>query len=209
MSQISCCRYTDTIDINIVFQLLSCVQIFVTPWTAACKPSLSFTISRSLLKLMSTELVMLSNRLILCWPPSFPASGSFPMSWLFASGGRYWSFTFSISPSSEYSGLISFRIDWFDPMDCSRPGSFVHELSWQEYWSGLTFLPPGDLPDPGVEAASPVSTALQVDSSLLSQQGSPDKNINTVLLLPSRSLKSFSSQEHRLWKWWLIHHRLF
>ena len=201
MSQISCCRYTDTIDINIVFQLLSCVQIFVTPWTAACKPSLSFTISRSLLKLMSTELVMPSNRLILCWPPSFPASGSFPMSWLFASGGRYWSFTFSISPFSEYSGLISFRIGWFDPIDCSQPGSFVHELSWQEYWSGLTFLPPGDLPDPGIEAASPVSPALQVDSSLLSHQGRPDKNIHT--------LKSFSSQEHRLWKWWLIHHRLF
>ena len=88
-----------------------------TQWTEACQASLSFTISRSLLKLMSIESVMPPNHLILCHPlvflPSvFPASGSFPMSQLFVSGGhKYWSF--SISPSSEYSVLISFRIDWF------------------------------------------------------------------------------------------------
>ena len=75
------------------------------------------TISQSLLKLMSIESVMPFNHLILCHPPllspsSFPASRSFPMSWLFASGGQ--SFSFNISPSSEYSGLIFFRIDWFD-----------------------------------------------------------------------------------------------
>ena len=78
---------------------------------------LSFTISQSLFKLMSIES---SNQLILCrpftsCPQSIPASGSFPMSRLFTSGSsRYWSFSFSISPSSEYSGLIPFRIDWLD-----------------------------------------------------------------------------------------------
>ena len=82
--------------------------------------SLSFTISWSLLKLMSVESVMPSNHLIFCCPlssclQSFPASGSFLMSQLFTSGGpKYWSFSFSISPSSEYSGLIYFRIDWVD-----------------------------------------------------------------------------------------------
>ena len=71
-------------------------------------------------KLMSIESVMPSNHLVLCRPLSswlqfFPASGPFPVSWLFVSGwGKDWSFSFSISPSSEYSGLISFRIDWFD-----------------------------------------------------------------------------------------------
>ena len=87
--------------------------------TAACQASLSF-ISQSLLKFISIELLMSSNHLILCRPllllPSiFPASGSFPMSLLFTYQiAKYWSFSFSISPSSKYSGLISFRIDWFD-----------------------------------------------------------------------------------------------
>ena len=77
----------------VVVQLLSCVQFFVTPWTAAYQASLSFTSSGILLKFMSTESVMLSNHLILCCPlhclPSiFPASGSFPVSWRFASGGQ-------------------------------------------------------------------------------------------------------------------------
>ena len=77
----------------VVVQLLSCVWLFVTPWTAAWLASLSFTISQSLLILMSVELVMPSNHLILCHPllflPSiFPAAGSFPMSWIFASGGQ-------------------------------------------------------------------------------------------------------------------------
>ena len=76
-----------------------------------------------LLKLMSIESVMPSNHLILCYPFScpqfFPASGSFPMSWLFPSGGQR-SFNFSISPSNEYSGLISFRIDWFDFLAVQR-----------------------------------------------------------------------------------------
>ena len=95
-------------------QSFSPVRLFATPWTAARQASLSITNSRGLLKLMSITLVMPSNHLILCGPlllpPSiFPSSGSFPMSqW-----PKYCSFSFSISPSNEYSGLISFRKDWF------------------------------------------------------------------------------------------------
>ena len=101
-------------------QSLSCVRLFVTLWTAACQASLSITNSRSLLKLMSIESVMPSNHFILCCPLLLPPS-------IFLSIGvfsnepvlhirwpKYWSFSFSISPSSEFSGLISFRMDWLD-----------------------------------------------------------------------------------------------
>ena len=104
----------------VAVQLLGAVQLFVTPWTATRQTSQSFTISKSLLKLVSIESVMPSNHLILCCPLSsclqpFPASGSFPVSHFFASGGQsIGSFSFSISHSNEYSGLISFRMDWFD-----------------------------------------------------------------------------------------------
>ena len=98
-------------------QCLSRVQLFVTPWTAACQAFLSFTISQSLLKLMSIESVMPSNHLILCHPllllPSiFPSVKFFSNeSALLIRWSKFWSFSFSISPSNEYSGLISFRID--------------------------------------------------------------------------------------------------
>ena len=90
----------------------------MTSWTAACQVPLPLTISQTLLKLMSIELVMPSNHLILCCPlslcpQSLPASGSFPMSGLFSSVASYWSFSFNIGPSNGYSALISFRIDWF------------------------------------------------------------------------------------------------
>ena len=104
-------------ELPIAVQFLSRVQLFATPWTAALQASLSFTMSRSLLKLISIESEMLSNHLILCHPlllPSiFPSIRVFS-SWFFASGGQSIGFSFSISPSNEYSGLISFRIDWFD-----------------------------------------------------------------------------------------------
>ena len=98
----------------LLVQLLSCVWHFVAPWTTARQASLSFTISWSLLRLMSIEVMMPFNHLILCHPllllPSiFPASGSFPMSQLFGSSGQ--SIGASASPSNEYSGLISFRTD--------------------------------------------------------------------------------------------------
>ena len=101
-------------------QLHSPVRLFATPWTAACQASLSITHSQSLLKLMSIELVMPSNHLILCHPilllPSiFPSIRVFSNeSVLHIRWPKDWSFIFSISPSNEYSGLISFRIDWFD-----------------------------------------------------------------------------------------------
>ena len=101
----------------VVVQSLSCIWLFVTPWTAACQASLSFSISRSLLKFMSTEwchpTISSSVTPFSSCPQSFPASGSFLMSQLFALGGQR-SFSFSISPSNEYSVLISFRIDWFE-----------------------------------------------------------------------------------------------
>ena len=92
----------------------------MTPWTAACQASLSITISRSLLKLMSIALVMPSHHLLLCRPlvllPSiFPSSRGFSNELvLHIRWPKYWSFSFSISPSNEYSGLISFSMDWFD-----------------------------------------------------------------------------------------------
>ena len=104
-------------DCNVV-QSLSHVWLFVTPWTAACQASL--TNSQSLLKLMSIELMMPTKHLSLChlllllssiFPSTrdFSNESAFPIKW-----PKYWSFSFSISSSSEYSGLISFRVDWFD-----------------------------------------------------------------------------------------------
>ena len=109
---------------NSVVQSLSCVQLFVTPWTAAHQSSLSFTISWSLLKLMSFELVMPSNHLILCCPLPLVLS-VFPSIRVLSSESvlhirwpKYWSFSFSISPSSEYSGL-DFLEDWLVGSPCS------------------------------------------------------------------------------------------
>ena len=101
-------------------QSLSRVRLFVTPWNAICQASLSIASSWSLLKLMSIESVMPYSRLILCHPllllPSiFPSIRVFSNeSVLCIRWPKYWSFSFSISPSNEYSGLISFRIDWLD-----------------------------------------------------------------------------------------------
>ena len=104
----------------VAVRLLSHVWLFATPWTAVCQASLFFTISQSLLKLMSIDSVISSNHLILCWsllllPSVFPSIRVFSsesalrIKWL-----KYWSFSFSNSPFNEYSGLISFRIDLFE-----------------------------------------------------------------------------------------------
>ena len=100
-------------------QSFSCVQLFVTPWTAAHQASLSITNSQSLLKLMSIELVMPSNHFILGHPLLLPSI--FPSIRVFSTESvlcikwpKYWSFSFSISLSNKYSWLISFRTDWFD-----------------------------------------------------------------------------------------------
>ena len=112
---------SSVLDLNVIYisvQSLSCVGLFVTPWTAACQASLSITNSQSLLKLKSIESVMPSNHLILCHPllPSI-----FPSIRVFSNESvhsirwpKYCSFSFSINPSNEYSGLISFRMDWLD-----------------------------------------------------------------------------------------------
>ena len=108
----------ESVQFNSV-QLLSHVQLFTTPWTVAHQASLSITNPQSLLKLMSTESVIPSNHLILCChllPPSiFPSIMVFSNeSVLHIRQPKYWSFSFSISPSNENSGLISFRMDWLD-----------------------------------------------------------------------------------------------
>ena len=102
------------------FQSLSCFQLFVTPWTAGHQASLSITNSWGLLKLMSIELVMPSNYFILCHPHLLPPS-IFPRIRVFSNESvlhikwpKYLSFSFSISFSNEYLGLVSFRMDWFD-----------------------------------------------------------------------------------------------
>ena len=112
------------IIVVVVAHSLGHVQLFATTWTAAHQASMSFTISQSLLKVMSIELVMAYNPLILCCPllllPPIPPSikvfsneSTLHMRW-----PKYWSFSCSISPSNEYSGLISFRMDWLEMAEC-------------------------------------------------------------------------------------------
>ena len=132
-------------------QSLRYIQLLATPWTAACQASLSITNSKSLLKLMSIESVMPSNHLILCHPllllPSvFPSIGVFSSeSVLSIRWPKHWNFSFSISPSNEYSGLISFMIDWIDVsavqgtlkrllQNHSSKASVLH-ISCSKYWS--------------------------------------------------------------------------
>ena len=119
-----------------VVQFLSCVWLFAAPWTAACQASLSFTLSQSLLKHMSKS-VMPSNHLILCHPRVYLPS-IFPSIMVFSNDSafcimwtKYWSFSFSISPSSEYSGLISFKIDCFDLL--AVPGT-LKSLLQHQFW---------------------------------------------------------------------------
>ena len=107
------------LKIIVVVQSLSHVWLSVTPWTAARQASLSITNSQSLLKLMSIKSAMSSNHLILCHPLLLPSI--FPSIRVFSNESvlhirwpKYWNFSFSISPSNEYSGLISFRTDWLD-----------------------------------------------------------------------------------------------
>ena len=109
----------DLVTVVIVVQLFRHVGLFATPWTATCQASLSFTISWSLLKLMSIESVMPTNHLVLCCP--LPLPSIFPSIRVFSNESvlhikwpKDWTFSFSISPSNEYSGLISFRMDWLD-----------------------------------------------------------------------------------------------
>ena len=106
-------------DCWIVVQSLSCIQFFAIPWSAACQVSLFFTVSWNLLKLTSIESMMLSNHLSLCCP--LLLSSIFPSIKVFSNEvtlcirwPKYWNFSFRISPCNQYSGLISFRMDWLD-----------------------------------------------------------------------------------------------
>ena len=131
-------------NIVIIVQLPSHVGLFVTPWAVACQALLSSSISLSLLKLMSNESVMPSNNLIHCNPllllPSiFPSikvfSSELP---LHSRWPKYWSFSISISLCNEYSGLISFRIDWFDPF---APKGLSRVFSSTTIWKHPFFSP--------------------------------------------------------------------
>ena len=113
--------------------LFTHVRLFAAPWTAACQASLSFTIFQSLLKLMSITSVMPFNHLVPCHPPLF-LSSIFPSirdfsieSALSIRWPKYRSFNFNIGPFNEYSGLTSFRTDWFDLLDAQRA---LHQMFW-------------------------------------------------------------------------------
>ena len=122
-----------------VIQLLCHVQLFEIPWTATHQASLCFTISQSLLKLTSIESVMPSNHFVLCRPllllPSifhsirvFSNGSALSISW-----PKYWNFCFSISPSNEYSELISFRVNWFDLLE-------VQVTPWLIGWAWVVLV---------------------------------------------------------------------
>ena len=130
-------------------QSLCHVQLFATPWTAARQASWSFTIPQSLLELMSIELMMPSNHLILCHPllllPSiFPSIRITSNEWaLHIKWPKYWSFSFSISPSNEYSELITFRIDWFELLTVQGTLKSLiqnHNLKASFLWSSVFFM---------------------------------------------------------------------
>ena len=132
---------------DVVVYSLSPVRLFANPWTIAYLAPLSFTISWSLLKLMSTESVMPSNHLFLCHslhllPSIFPNIRVFSIkSVLCIRWPEYWSFSFNISPSNEYTGLISFRIDWLDLLAVQRPlKSLLQHHSWKACYSALCLL---------------------------------------------------------------------
>ena len=132
----------------VVVQLLSPIWFFVTPWTAAHQASLSFTVFQSLLNLMSIKLVMPSHHLILCRPLLF-LSSIFPSIRIFSNESargirwpKYWRLSLGISPSREYSGLISFRMDWFDLLAVQRTLKTLlqHHSSKHQFFSAQTSL---------------------------------------------------------------------
>ena len=117
------------LNLCFVVQSSSRVRLFVTPWTAARQASLTFTVSWSLLKLMSIQSVMPSNHLLLCHPRLLPSvftnisESALPIRW-----PKYWSFSFIISLSNEYLGLISFKMDWFTHLKNIQGGTMA---SWR------------------------------------------------------------------------------
>ena len=148
----------------------------VTPWTEACQASLSFTILQNLLKLMSIVLVMPSNHLILCrllllLSSVFPSSrGSSNVLALCIRWQNYWSFSFIISPSNEYSGLISFRIDWFDLFAVQgTPKNLLqyHSLKASILWHSAFFMVSYPYMTTGKTVALTIQTSVGYIMSLL------------------------------------------
>ena len=143
-------------------QSLRPVRLFATPWTAAFQASLSLTISQSLPKSMSTESMMTSNHLILCCPllPSiFPSIRVFSNEWAHCiRWPKYWSFSFSISLSNEYSGLMSFRMEWLDllAVQGTLKSLLQHHSSNTIYHLVFTALCFGLLPDGFLMIAGPI-----------------------------------------------------
>ena len=144
-----------TVEYSVQFnsvQSLSHVRLFATPWTAALQTSLSITNSQSLLKFVSTESVMPSNHLILCHPRLLPPS-IFPSIRVFSNKSvlcirwpKYWSFSFNIDPSSDYSGLISFRMDWWDLLEVQGitvAAAAESPQSCPTLWDPIDGSPPG------------------------------------------------------------------
>ena len=135
---------------RICCSVIQYVRLFVTPWTVACQASLSFTVSQSLLILMSNELMMPSNHLILCLSLLLPSV--FPSIMVFSSEStrhirwpKHCSFSFSINPSSNYSGLISFRIDWFDLIAVQGTlRSLLQHHSWKHQFFGAQLSLPSN-----------------------------------------------------------------
>ena len=153
----------------VVVQSLSHVQLLVTPWTAACQARLSFIISQSLFRFMSIESVISSNHLILCRPLLLLPS-TFSSIRVFANESalrirwpKYWSFSFSVRPSNEYSGFVSFRMDWFDLL--AVQGTFKSLLQYDSskasiLWCSASFMV--QLLDPYSESYSFSSSHVQM-----------------------------------------------
>jgi len=142
------CALQQILVVVVIVQSLSHVQLFATPWTAACQASLSFSISWSLLRLMCLELVTPSSHLILCHallllPSVFPSIRVFSQELVLCNRwSKYWSFSFSISPSNEYSGLISFRINWLTSLQSKGLSSiFSSTTVWKhQFFDTQPFL---------------------------------------------------------------------
>ena len=177
------------------------VQLFVTPWTAARQASLSITNSQSLLKLMSIESMMPSNHLIPCHPPLLLPS-IFPSIRVFSNESplcirwpKYWSFSYNISPSNEYSGLISFRTDWWDLLEVQGilKSLLQHHISKTSIlWCSAFFI---------VQLSHPYMTTGK--SIALSRQTFVGKVMSLLFNMLSRLVITFLPRSKRLLISWL------
>ena len=182
------------------FQSPSRVWLFVTPWTAAFQASLSFTNSQSLLKLMSIRLVMPSNHLILCRPlllllSIFPSIGVFSNESVLIRWPKHWSFSFSISPSNEYSRLISFRMDRLDVL--AVQGTLKSLL--QHHSSKASILQPSAFFT--VQLSHPYMTTGKTIAS--TRQTFVGKVMSLILKMLSRLMITFLPRSKRLLISWL------